>query len=220
MTIPSAPDLGERVDRTVAFADLSGFTALTEVHGDEAAHSLVARFVDEVEAVLDDGERLVKSIGDAVMLEAPDPGAGLRLIERVCTALAEAPGFPELRGGLHHGPVLHRGGDLFGATVNLAARVASRAAGGQVLATQVMAVAAEAAGASARSLGLVTLRNLVDPVEVFNIVFGSPEVVAVDPVCRMRVQLPVGQLWFAGRQWSFCSLDCAAGFAQRPEAYG
>ncbi len=62
---------------TFAFADIAGFTALTEAHGDEAAFALVADFRNAVKAELDSvhGEH-VKTIGDALMLRIPDPGTG------------------------------------------------------------------------------------------------------------------------------------------------
>lgn len=74
---------GNTVDAAIALVDLAGFTALTEVHGDhEAARTsrLLAAIAQE-EAAL--GERLVKSIGDAVLLMAPDGAALMAWIVRV-----------------------------------------------------------------------------------------------------------------------------------------
>ena len=80
--------------------------------------------------------RLVKVIGDAVMLVSPEPGpmvaATLELVER-----AEAQeALPQLRAGVAYGPAVNRWGDWFGSTVNLASRLTARARPGSVLTTE------------------------------------------------------------------------------------
>ncbi len=121
---------------TFVFADIAGFTALTEAHGDEEAVALVGDFADEVKAELPAvrGEH-VKTIGDALMLRIPDPGDAIRLGLRIAHEAMRDHGAPAIRVGLHHGPALERDGDYFGASVNLAARVSAAAAGGEVLVT-------------------------------------------------------------------------------------
>ena len=120
-------------DRTFAFVDLAGFTAATEVHGDLIAVELAERLVEVATAALGPGDRLVKSIGDAVMLASDDPVDAVRAVGAICSSLDEEQAFPVLRAGLHAGSALERDGDWFGGAVNLAARVAARAAGDQVL---------------------------------------------------------------------------------------
>src|SRR5918999_5319267 len=119
---------------TFAFADIAGFTALTEAHGDEAAFALVADFTNAVKAELDSvhGEH-VKTIGDALMLRIPDPGDAIHLGVEISQRTLRSHGAPAVRVGLHHGPAVEREGDYFGATVNLAARVSGVASGGEVL---------------------------------------------------------------------------------------
>ena len=60
--------------RTFAFVDISGFTALTEAHGDEEAVATLARFREITHAALAPSDILVKTIGDAVMLAFSQPG--------------------------------------------------------------------------------------------------------------------------------------------------
>ena len=116
---------------TFAFADIAGFTALTEAHGDEAAFALVSDFTNAVRAELDSvqGEH-VKTIGDALMLRIPDPGNGIVLGLRIANDLMVDHGAPSVRVGLHHGQAVENEGDYFGAAVNLAARVSALATGG------------------------------------------------------------------------------------------
>jgi adenylate cyclase len=66
-------------DATFVFADIAGFTALTEAHGDERAATLVADFCDAVRAELPADAAHVKTIGDALMLRVPDPGEAILL---------------------------------------------------------------------------------------------------------------------------------------------
>lgn len=210
------------VEATFVFIDLAGFTALTETHGDERAADLAERFHAIADDELSDGDRFVKSIGDAVMLTAPEPGRGLRLVERVIGRCVAEDDFPVVRTGLHHGSAVRRGDDVFGAAVNLAARIAARAAGGQTLATEEVARAARQLGIAVAGLGDHQFRNVHEPVALYDIRFrpDEPEHV-IDPVCRMRVTPASAAGWirYADTDWWFCSLDCAGRFAEHPEGY-
>jgi adenylate cyclase len=124
---------------------------------------------------------------------------------------------------MHHGPVVERGDDIFGTSVNLAARVAGQASAGEVLGTAQIAAAARDSGIFAASIGTVELRNLTAPVELFEIhlIEVDADSYTVDPVCRMRVEPShaVGWLRHGGTGWWFCSLECAAAFVQEPDTY-
>lgn len=209
-------------DQTVIFVDLAGFTALTEAHGDEEAAALAGRFEDLARAGLGEGDRLVKTIGDAVMLASPTPEGGLALVGRLLDSCLREPGFPVARAGLHAGPVVERGDDLFGTTVNLAARVTGQAFGGQVLGTTPVADAARRQGLAVVELGSFSLRNVSQEVELFEVVLSRPPgSVGIDPVCRMQVErsAAAGRLRHEDRDYWFCSLGCAAAFAADPARY-
>ena len=127
---------GAAAEATFLFADIAGFTALTEAHGDEEAADLVADFSEAVGVELSPrGGEHVKTIGDAIMLRIPDPRDAVPLGLHIAHDVMRGHGAPEVRVGLHHGPAVERGGDYFGASVNLAARVSAVAAGGEVLLT-------------------------------------------------------------------------------------
>lgn len=212
-------DADSSLERTVAFVDLAGFTALTETHGDEDAAELAERFADLARAALLPGERVVKTIGDAVMLDAPDPATGVQLIGRICAATDAETTFPIVRAGIHHGRVIRRGDDLFGATVNVASRVTAHAGGGQVLAT---AAVADTAGVAVHSIGTVTFRNMAEPFELFELdPCPSPHARVVDPVCRMALNLEdaSGRLTHDDHEHWFCSLACVSAFAADPDRY-
>lgn len=205
--------------RTVVFVDLAGFTTLTSAHGDDAAADIAEGFADMARAELRGGEQLVKSIGDAVMLVAPSPAAGLSLVGRLCARADAEIAFPVLRSGLHHGPVVRRGDDWFGGTVNAAARIAARAAGGQVLGTSPVAQAAREQGIAVKALGLVDLRGLPEPFELFEVVPCPPLPSRfLDPVCRMAMTQSnaVARLRHDNQELLFCSLECLTRFIADP----
>jgi adenylate cyclase len=147
----------------IAFADLAGYTRMTEELGDEHAVGVVERFVAEVEHTLPDDARIIKTIGDEVMVVSSDAGA---LVDW-------AVGFQELhdtrplpRIGMHYGEVLYRDGDYYGREVNQAARVSARSGGGEVLVTRPVV---EAAGPHLEfeHIGDVRLKGFTDPTELF-----------------------------------------------------
>lgn len=212
----------EAIEATFTFIDLAGFTALTESHGDETAADLAAEFHDLARASLAPADRLVKTMGDAVMLSSPEPDTALALVGRVLTGCQESADFPIVRTGLHHGRAALRDDDVFGAAVNLAARVAAHAAGGQTLATEKVAEAAQALGLGTTNLGLHRFRNIMDPVSVFQVHMHPPvDDQVIDPVCRMSITRAgaAGRLNYAGQDWYFCSLGCAGRFSAAPDRY-
>ncbi|MEY2399082.1 MAG: adenylate cyclase [Actinomycetota bacterium] len=117
----------------VAFTDLEGFTCFTERNGDEAASHLVADHHRTVGPIVRSrGGRVVKRIGDGLLLTFPEPEAAVL----ACLELVDTPPPPlRLRAGIHVGDVLTTRDDVVGHVVNVAARVAESAKGGEVVVT-------------------------------------------------------------------------------------
>lgn len=211
---------------TFLFADIAGFTALTEAHGDEEAADLAESFSDEVSgAVARYGGEHVKTIGDALMVRLVDPAAAVELGLAIVLDVMARHGSPTVRVGMHHGPAVSRGSDWFGAAVNLAARISAAAAGGEVLLSAATRDAAgPVAGVRYEDRGRRRMRNVTEAVELFGArrdaepgEGGLP----IDPVCRMAVD-PLrssGRLDYEGVEYHFCSLACAAAFAGSPDRY-
>lgn len=139
------PGEGSTAELTMVFTDLEGFTRYTARAGDEAATHLLAdhhRVVGPI--VRSRGGRLVKRLGDGLMLSFHEPAAA---VHAALELVDEAPGGLRLRAGIHCGDVMVLADDVIGHTVNVAARVAEAARGGQVLATaDVVAGAGELRG--------------------------------------------------------------------------
>lgn len=214
------------VEQTFLFADLSGFTALTEVHGDEQAADLVGEFGALVRDLLPEhGAEGIKSIGDAVMLRCDRAGVAIELGVRIVNEVGRQPGFPVVRVGMHTGPAAERDGDWFGSTVNLAARISAEAGGNEVLLSEATRDAAtDLRRVLLRERGRRTMRNVAEPVLLFEaFVEGrrSNEGLPIDPVCRMAVdpENAAGTLRHDGVEYCFCSLECAQTFAEHPERY-
>jgi len=128
-------DTSQSVTCGVGFADLSGFTALTQRLTPAELSELLVEFGGTVsDLVHTDGGRVVKFIGDEVMWVTSSPD----LLVKVAVDLVEHPQAREaglqVRAGLGFGEVLALGGDYFGTAVNLAARLVAAAAPGQILA--------------------------------------------------------------------------------------
>src|SRR5689334_17515754 len=177
---------------TFVFADIAGFTALTEAHGDEQAADLIAAFCQAVERELPSIRGTnVKTIGDALMLRIPEPDDAIRFSLRLAHELMAGHGSPAVRVGLHHGPAIERDGDYFGSAVNLAARIAALAVGGEVLVSgRTAALVPAIDGVIYESRGRHELRNIAEPVEIFAAVRTaerSASDLVLDPVCRMAV---------------------------------
>jgi adenylate cyclase len=160
-----APQLG-RLRVTIAFADLAGYTRLTEEQGEERAVSAVERFVEEVERTLPIDARVLKTLGDEVMVVGVDPVA---LAQWAVGFQAQAPaGVPPPRIGIHYGEAIYRDGDYYGREVNQAARVVARAAGGEVLVTRTVAdLAAGVDGLAFKLIGEVGLKGFSEPTELY-----------------------------------------------------
>ena len=219
-------DRAPPVAATFLFADIAGFTALTEVHGDEEAARVVAVFCEAVSRELPAfGATHVKTIGDALMLRIPDPSQAVPLGLRIALDVMRGHRAPAVRVGLHHGPAVERDNDYFGAAVNLAARVSSAATGGEVLLTRETATLAQnVEGVLYESRGPTRLRNVSEPVELVAAMRPRQRTeyrLAIDPVCRMRVEPrhAAGQLVIDDTAYYFCSLRCAGTFARHPERY-
>ena len=217
----------EAADHTFIFADLAGFAALTEAHGDEHAADLAVEFYERVRELLEacNGQE-VKQLGDAVMLRVDDAADAVTLACRVVEEASGRHGDLDIRVGMHTGPAVARGGDWFGRAVNIAARVAALARGGEVLLTSNTHAAASTAlaGRTVECRGDHHFKNIPRPVELWALIV-VPKMAApglpIDPVCQMAVdpERSVQQLEHRGVVYHFCSETCAEAFAADPAPY-
>jgi adenylate cyclase len=155
-----------RMRVAIAFADLAGYTKLTEEQGEVEAVGAVERFVERVEQTLPIDARVIKTLGDEVMVVGADVGSLTAWAVGLGAELP--PGSPPPRIGIHSGAAIYRDGDYYGREVNRAARVVARAAGGEVLVTRpVVDLASRQDGLEFELLGEVVLKGFNEPTELF-----------------------------------------------------
>jgi adenylate cyclase len=219
----SVDSLAVMSEQTFLFADLSGFTALTEAHGDRQSADIASEFIASVRVIVaaHDAEE-VKTIGDAVMLRVAEADAAIQLGLRITRLAHERSRFPVAHVGMNTGPALNRDSDWFGSTVNLAARVAAAAAGDEVLLTRAtLDSAADVPGVEFHSRGEVRLRNIAEPVHLYRAIPAGKGRgnVPIDPVCRMKIEPGHAEGWLihGGQQYWLCSQRCMAKFAVDPD---
>jgi adenylate cyclase len=153
-------DLG-RIRVAIAFADLAGYTRFTEEEGEEEALSSVERFVEGVTNTLPEDARVVKTIGDEVMVVGQDVGALVDWAVGFTSLFDER---PEPRIGVHYGTTLYRDGDYFGRDVNLTSRVVARARGGEVLVSDAVVDALrDSPHLTFEEIGQVKLKGFAEP---------------------------------------------------------
>ena len=135
-------EAGDETVRTrfavVVFADVSGSTQIYEKQGDTVGHRTVGAAVEAMrKATAGAGGRVVKTIGDEVMAAFGSADAAARAAVQMHVLVGELPEVAgtrlALRIGFHGGPVLQKANDIFGDTVNLAARLAGQAQAGQII---------------------------------------------------------------------------------------
>lgn len=213
-------------DSTFLFADIAGFTALTEAHGDEDAADLAIDFCRRVQARLEprDGE-VVKAIGDALMVRLAVPAYAVDLGLVIAHDLMADHGHPTIRVGMHTGAASERAGDYFGAAVNLAARIAGVAGGGEVLLSEAVRLGAGGlAGVTFVARGAQRVRNVPRPVHLYSAERAASDerpLRTLDPVCHMAMVAgrEARRAEHRGTVYLFCSDECAERFAAAPSDY-
>lgn len=222
----NAPVPNRPVVQTLVFADLAGYSALTEAHGDEHAADVAAEFCVTVRALLGDyGGEEVNTIGDALLIRVPDADKAIHLAARVLGESGARHRSLAVRVGMHTGTAVRRNGDWFGTGVNIAARVADAAGPGQALMTAATRRAAGAAlpDAQIHWRGTRSLRNIPDPVEIAALALDDPGAarLPIDPVCRMAIDPEQSdeRAIHGGAEYHFCSIACRKAFAAHPERY-
>jgi adenylate cyclase len=190
MTSPAETTAG-----AIVFSDIVGFTELTDLHGDDVAITLVERQVATVRELLPADARIVKELGDGLLIWFDDGHEALSTavrLQRTFTSAADAmaadtmaandatdPAYATevpmwVRIGAHWGAPRRRGADIIGRDVNLASRLAGLAAPGEVLCTEQLVDELRRRTAPApceefafESLGATFVKGFADPVPVF-----------------------------------------------------
>jgi adenylate cyclase len=152
----------------MCFLDITGYTRLTEERGDEAAADVATRLGTLVRrSSQEHGGKPVKWLGDGVMFYFDEPGsavlAALDMVEGVASHA-----LPPAHVGIHAGPVVFQGGDYFGRTVNIAARIADYARPGEVLVSQEVVDAPDGGPVTFTEIGPVELKGVPGTLRLYS----------------------------------------------------
>ena len=202
------------VDATIAFIDVESFTQLTETKGDQVAIDTMMRVDSLVRSLLRDHDgKVVKHLGDALMLAFRQPVDAIGFAGALHDAVAEEDSLPGLRVGIHTGPAIYRAGDYLGSTVNLASRVTTTASAGQTVMTDAVAQRL-GDGGPIEQLGVRMLRGAAQPVRLYRLVSRQER---RDPTCgRTVAEPPVARLRQDDDELWFCSEDCLRDYLATP----
>jgi adenylate cyclase len=153
---------------TIVFTDIVGFTQLTDEHGDDLAVTLLERQEELVRRTLPDSARVVKELGDGLLLWFDDASAAIAtclLLQHAFENESEGDMPMWVRIGMHWGCPRARGDDIIGRDVNLAARISELAGPGEVLCSEATAEqAGDIPGVEFEPLGSVFVRGIADAI--------------------------------------------------------
>jgi class 3 adenylate cyclase len=177
------------------FADVVGSTRLYERFGDQAAHAAIQECLNRLKQVTAEFDgRTVKTIGDELMAEFPDAARACMAATEMQWQVQELPPIEdhrmELRIAFHHGSAVERDGDVFGDSVNVAARLSGLAKGRQIITSaQTLAACGPELAAGARHLWPVEVRGKSVPVDLYEILWD-----AADATVTLSAQWPAARI--------------------------
>ena len=196
---------------TVLFADVSGSTRLYDALGDTQAKAMVDECIGIMRAVVAQyGGRVVKTIGDEVMCVLPYADTGLLAATDMQTKVTALPVVCSvkraIRVGFHFGPVIEENNDVFGDTVNLAARMAGLAKGQQIMTTlATVQHMAPLLRASTRRIAALAVKGKGDEVEVCEVIWqASEELTMATPSTTSAARSVELSLRYAGAAIGLC----------------
>ncbi len=201
------------IEVAILMADLSGYTAMTDVHGGASAAKVVDKYMQLVENARFGNCRVVQRIGDQVVMISDEPLDLAITSQRLNKLTLEENDFLGVHAGLHFGKLFRQDDNLFGSTINVTSRIMTLAHRGQVLCSAEFVDKIKPQFAmNIRSMGWFKLKNIAKEIELFelpNLIESHPNL-PIDPVCHMHVDPEKSSysILRGGRNYYFCSKHC------------
>lgn len=202
-------------------ADLSGYTAMTDIHGGTSAAKIVSKYMQLVEQSLCGTTQLVQRIGDQVVMISEPPIDLLNTGEKLLTTAHEHQ-FLSIHMGIHYGSILIDGENLFGSPINVASRIMNLANRGQILCSSAYVNELPTdTNFKFVSTGKHKLKNILGHVEIFELCTTQSNPFYIDPVCHMLVdpQKEDYIVTYQNETFHFCSSHCMTLFTAYPESF-
>ena len=172
----------------ILMADLSGYTALTETHGSVSAADVIDKYIRIAKDCLVGNTKIHERTGDEIMFISNSPDSLLATALKLEARSAHEDNFLLLHGGLHFGKVLKRAGNYFGSAINMASRIAAKAAPGTFWCSDDFVDSiVDKSICAFLSKGNHQFKNITEEREVFELGIGKINTNYIDPVCRMII---------------------------------
>lgn len=199
----------EQQDKAVLFADVSGSTHLYEVLGDARAFSTINACLGMLsQLTVKHSGRVIKTIGDEIMAVFPDAVSAVNAASEMQLVISEQAPIDgvhlAIRIGFHFGPILENDGDVFGATVNVASRMAEIANGQQIITTRATVEQLPPIMlSSTRSFDALSIRGTADDIEVLEIIWQECDDMTMMTINKSVTELaePTLQLHHQGKKY-------------------
>ncbi len=204
-------------DGAVLFADIAESTRLYDTLGDQQAQQVVSRCLTSMMQVVGrQGGKVVKTVGDELMCRFPSPDAAVQAACQINETLnLGGHGLPALavRIGLHYGPMIEAQEDIYGDSVNLAARMVSMARARQIITTQetVARLSADVARLT-RAYDQTTVKGKPDPITIYEVLWDARDLTAIMPLTDAAPQQAAERLVLHHLGWEVVVPPEGAGF--------
>ena len=197
---------------SILIADLSGYTALTEMHGPETAADLIDQYVSHVDEALVGDCYIHERVGDEVMIISSSADNLAATAAILLNNIFDKAHFLQLHGGLHTGILLKRNNSFFGSSLNVASRIAAKASPGTFLCSDIFFNSLSDKNKIAFALkGRYEFKNVKNEMELYEFLLQSDKKFFIDPVCRMLVR-NTGVPHPTNTELFFCSAECLNAF--------
>lgn len=176
-------------DIAILMADLTGYTALTETHGALSAANMIDKYLQIVENCLVGDSELKERTGDQVIIVSSSPDSLLATAMMIMKNTSNEENFLQVHGGLHYGKVLKRNNSYYGSTINLTARITSKASAGTFWCSEefINAIKDRSCLVNLQPKGKHSFKNINGETEISELAHGFKESFYIDPVCRMLI---------------------------------
>jgi len=205
----------------ILMADLTGYTAMTDVHGGASAAKLVNKYMQLVEQSLFGTTQVVQRIGDQVVMIAQVPLDIIATAQKLIT-VAHEHHFLSIHMGIHYGAILIENGNLFGSPINVASRIMNLANRAQILCSSAY-VNELPTGIDFKfiSIGKHKFKNVFSHIEILELSTNQSNPFFIDPVCHMLVDPEKEDhiVTYQNETFHFCSSHCVTLFTASPESF-
>ena len=198
----------------IMMADLSGYTAMTEVHGANSAATIIDKYLAIVKKSLVGSSHLHERVGDEMVIVADSAEDLAYTATFLFEQVTNENEFLPLHAGLHYGPVVKKDGAYFGSTINTTSRITSVAERGRIVCSaEFIKQLPESHPYVVENKGIFTFKNLLKPVELYEMsccIEYMTKKYVIDPVCHMLIKSPsiAPRLQNKEELYYFCSENC------------